>query len=166
MNWGLLSGEILCAREVKKSPLQSQRIEQLNLVHTAHERKQTIPRKSLVSSVAMSTDSRFVRKSCGVCKNHGGKILHLTEVQHSSGMSRGMPERTKIAHHRSLAIFTADESIAGNSAARILFTRFHCRKNRGSLAILFARGNRASSGLNKSRDFSGSSTNRRRSRKK
>ena len=48
------------------------------------------------------------------------------------------PECTKIAHRRSLAIFTADESIAGNSAARIIFTRFHRRKNRGSLAIFFA----------------------------
>ena len=48
------------------------------------------------------------------------------------------PECTKIAHRRSLAIFTADEGIAGNSAARIMFTRFHRGKNRGSLAIFFA----------------------------
>ena len=47
-------------------------------------------------------------------------------------------ECTKIAHRRSLAIFTADEGIAGNSAARIIFTLLHRRKNRGSLAILFA----------------------------
>ena len=49
-------------------------------------------------------------------------------------------ECTKVAHRRSLANFkfTADESIAGNSAARIIFTRFHRRKNRGSLAIFFA----------------------------
>ena len=47
-------------------------------------------------------------------------------------------ECTKIAHRRSLAIFIADEGIAGNSAARIGFTRFHRRKNRGSLAIFFA----------------------------
>ena len=47
-------------------------------------------------------------------------------------------ECTKIAHRRSLAIFTADEGIAGNSAARIIFTRFHRRKNRGLLAIFFA----------------------------
>ena len=47
-------------------------------------------------------------------------------------------ECTKIAHRCSLAIFTADEGIAGNSAARIAFTRFHRRRNRGSLAIFFA----------------------------
>ena len=47
-------------------------------------------------------------------------------------------ECTKLAHRRSLAIFTADQGIAGNSAARIIFTRFHRRKNRGSLAIFFA----------------------------
>ena len=47
-------------------------------------------------------------------------------------------ECTKIAHRRSLAIFIADEGIAGNSAARITFTCFHRRKNRGSLAIFFA----------------------------
>ena len=44
-------------------------------------------------------------------------------------------ECTKIAHRRSLAIFTADEGIARNSAARIIFTCFHRRRNRGSLAI-------------------------------
>ena len=48
------------------------------------------------------------------------------------------PEHTKIVHRRSLAIFTADKGIAGNSAARIIFTRFHRRKNHGSLAIFFA----------------------------
>ena len=47
---------------------------------------------------------------------------------------------TKIAHRRSLAILIADEGIARNSAARIIFTRFHRRKNRGSLAIFFAEG--------------------------
>ena len=52
--------------------------------------------------------------------------------------SNPYPECTKIAHRRSLAIFIADEGIAGNSAARISFTRFHRRKNRGSLAIFFA----------------------------
>ena len=45
---------------------------------------------------------------------------------------------TKIAHRRSLAIFTADEGIAGNSAARTIFTHFIRRRNRGSLAIFFA----------------------------
>ena len=48
------------------------------------------------------------------------------------------PECTKITHRRSLAIFTADEGIARNSAARIIFARFHRRKNRGSLATFFA----------------------------
>ena len=47
-----------------------------------------------------------------------------------------VPECTKIAHRRSLAIFTADEGIARNSAARTIFTHFIRR--RGSLAILFA----------------------------
>ena len=49
------------------------------------------------------------------------------------------PECTKIAHRRSLAIFTADEGIAGNSAARTVFTHFLHRRNRGSLAIFFLR---------------------------
>ena len=47
-------------------------------------------------------------------------------------------ECTKIAHRRSLAIFTADEGIAGNSAARTIFTHCLRRRNRGSLAIFFA----------------------------
>ena len=47
-------------------------------------------------------------------------------------------ECTKIAHRRSLAIFTAHEGIAGNSAARTNFTHFLRRRNRGSLAIFFA----------------------------
>ena len=48
------------------------------------------------------------------------------------------PECTKIAHRRSLAIFTADEGIAGNSAARTIFTHFLRRRNRGSPAVFFA----------------------------
>ena len=44
----------------------------------------------------------------------------------------------QIAHRRSLAIFAADEGIAGNSAARAIFTHFIRRRNRGSLAIFFA----------------------------
>ena len=52
---------------------------------------------------------------------------------------RGNPtECTKIAHRCSLAIFTAHEGIAGNSAARIIFTCFHRSKKSGSLAIFFA----------------------------
>ena len=52
--------------------------------------------------------------------------------------TRPRTECTKIAHRRSLAIFTAEEGIAGNSAARTIFTHFLRRKNRGSLAIFFA----------------------------
>ena len=75
------------------------------------------------------------------------------------------PECTKIAHRRSLAIFTADEGIAGNSAVRIIFARHHRRKNRGSLAIFFAE-EIAHLGASKSRgDFSGSGKNRRRNRR-
>ena len=48
-------------------------------------------------------------------------------------------ECTKIAHRRSLAIFAADEGIAGNSAAENNFYPFlYRRRNRGSLAIFFA----------------------------
>ena len=52
--------------------------------------------------------------------------------------NRSKSECTKIAHRRSLAIFTADEGIAGNSAARTIFTHFLRRRNRGSLAVFFA----------------------------
>ena len=48
------------------------------------------------------------------------------------------PECTKIAHRRSLAIFFRRRGIARNFATRIIFTRFHRRENRGSLAIFFA----------------------------
>ena len=48
------------------------------------------------------------------------------------------PECTKIAHRRSLAIFTADEGIAVNSAARTIFTHFLRRRNRDLLVIFFA----------------------------
>ena len=68
-------------------------------------------------------------------------------------------------NRRSLAIFTADEGIARNSAARIIFTRFHRRKESRFASDFLRRGNRASWGLEKSRDFSGSGKNRRRSRK-
>ena len=74
------------------------------------------------------------------------------------------PECTKIAHRRSLAILTADKGIARNSAARIIFTRFHRSKNRGSLATFFAQ-EIAHLGASKSRDFSGSGKNRRRNRR-
>ena len=68
------------------------------------------------------------------------------------------PECTNIAHRRSLAILIADKGIARNSAARIIFTRFRRRKNRGSLAIFFAE-EIAHLGASKcSRDFSGGGT--------
>ena len=70
----------------------------------------------------------------------------------------------KIAHRRALAIFTADEASAGNSAARTIFTHFLRRRNRGSLAIFFAE-EIAHLGASKNRDFSGSDKNRRRSRR-
>ena len=54
----------------------------------------------------------------------------------SSGWSRA--ECTKVSHRRSLAIFTADEGIAGNSAARTILTHSLRRRYRGSLAIFFA----------------------------
>ena len=74
-------------------------------------------------------------------------------------------ECTKIAHRRSLAIFTADEGIAGNSAARTIFTHFLRRRNRGSLAIFFAEEIAHLGARKKSRDFLGSGQNRRRSRR-
>ena len=48
-------------------------------------------------------------------------------------------ECTKIAHRRSLAIFTADEGIGGNSAARANFTHFFAEE---ILAILSQRKSR------------------------
>ena len=71
-----------------------------------------------------------------------GQILRVLALEQSSELCSYklgfLSECTKIARRRSLAIFIADEGIAGNSAARISFTRFHRRKNRGSLAIFFA----------------------------
>ena len=58
----------------------------------------------------------------------------LTSAQSSTCTT----ECTKIAHRRSLAIFTADEGITGSSAARTICTHFLRRRNRGSLAIFFA----------------------------
>ena len=74
-------------------------------------------------------------------------------------------ECTKIAHRRSLAIFTADEGIAGNSAARTIFTHLLRRRDRGSLAIFLAEETAHLGASKKSRDFSGSGKNRRRSRR-
>ena len=64
-----------------------------------------------------------------------------------------MPECTKIAHRCSLAIFTADEGIARNSAARTIVTHFLRRRNRASCS------------LKKSCDCWGSGKIRRRSRR-
>ena len=74
-------------------------------------------------------------------------------------------ECTKIAYRRLLAIFTADEGIARNSAMRTIFTHFLRRRNRGSLAIFFAE-DIAHLGASKSGAiFSGSGKTRRRSRR-
>ena len=68
-----------------------------------------------------------------------GQFLKRRLLQKSEGTFQNKfqvnSECTKIAHRHSLAIFTADEGIAGNSAVRIIFTRFHRRENRGLLAI-------------------------------
>ena len=63
------------------------------------------------------------------------KIIHtdtriklVEKLQHQS-------ECTKIAHRRSLAIFTADSRIAGSSAVGINLVPFDRRENRRSLAI-------------------------------
>ena len=64
-----------------------------------------------------------------------------------------LAELTKIAHRHSLAIFTADEGIAGNSARTILTHSLH-RRNRGSLAIFFAE-EIANLGASKNREFGG-----------
>ena len=55
----------------------------------------------------------------------------------SDFLSDRSAECTKIAHRRSLAIFAADEGIAGNYAARAILSHFIRRRNRGSLAIFF-----------------------------
>ena len=72
-------------------------------------------------------------------------VLSISLGQYRGGTERFLTissyveaECTKIAHRCSLAIFIADEVIAGNSAARIIFTSLHRRKNRCSLAIFFA----------------------------
>ena len=82
----------------------------------------------------------------------GGKTYHGAEC-------------TKIAHRRSLAIFTADRGIAGNSATRIIFYPVSSQKKSRFASDFLRRGNRASWGLKKSRDFSGSGENRRRNRR-
>ena len=56
---------------------------------------------------------------------------------------------TKIAHRRSLAIFAADEGIAGNSAARTFFYPFYSQKKSRFASDFPRRGNRASWGLKK-----------------
>ena len=60
------------------------------------------------------------------------------DIDRDPSLTHFEAECTKIAHRRSLAILNADEGIAGNSAARIIFIRFHRRKNRGLLAMFFA----------------------------
>ena len=64
-------------------------------------------------------------------------------------------------------IFTTDEGIAGNSAARTIFTHVLRRRNRGSLAIFFAEeiAHLSLGASKKSHDFWGSGKDRRRSRR-
>ena len=74
---------------------------------------------------------------------------------------------TKVSalNRRLLAIYTADEGIARNSAARTIFTHFLRRRNRGLLAIFFAE-EIVHLGASKDRAiFLGSGKNRRRSRR-
>ena len=62
-------------------------------------------------------------------------------MKHRGDCTCGLAGRlggSKIAHRRSLAIFTADKGIARNSATRTIFTHFLRRRNRGSLVIFFA----------------------------
>ena len=89
----------------------------------------------------------------------------LQKSPHKNRGAVGGAECTKIAHRHPLAIFTADEGITGNSAARTLFTHFLRRRNRGSLAFFFAE-EIAHLGASKNRDFLGSGKNRRRNRKR
>ena len=107
-------------------------------------------RKRSYSSVQLficySAASKPQENGC-LCIRHRGFVpKHFLSVSICYGT-----ECTKIAHHRSLAIFTADEGIAGNSAARIIFTRFHRRKKSRFASDLLRRGYRASWGLKKSR---------------
>ena len=98
-------------------------------------------------------------------KPHSTRQGGIAEIVSRYLAIRGQSECTKIAHRCSLAIFTADKGIAGNSAARIIFSRFHRRKKSRFASDFLRRGNRASWGLKKSRDFSGSGNNRRRNRR-
>ena len=70
--------------------------------------------------------------------SHGSHAIYHPNKSKETCEGGPATECTKIAHRRSLAIFTAEEGITGNSAARIILTRFHHRKDRGSLAIFFA----------------------------
>ena len=69
---------------------------------------------------------------CSRARESQTKLYFLCDRSQSSA------DCTKIAHRRPLAIFTADEGIAGNSATRTIFNHFLRRRNRGSLAIFFA----------------------------
>ena len=75
------------------------------------------------------TSQRFLGSAMGIAIANRKNCCDLGALR---------PECTKIAHRRLLAIFTADEGIAGNSAARTIFTHFLRRGNCASLAILFA----------------------------
>ena len=101
-----------------------------------------------------------------ICVGHrgvtGSHIASCSEKE--KGFLRFPSERTRIAHLRSPAIFTADEGTARNSAARTIFTHFLRRENRGSLSIFFGE-EIAHLGAPKNREnFLGSGKNRRHSR--
>ena len=68
----------------------------------------------------------------------GKRATRAAKCQYPLAGCTSEPECTKIMHRRSLAIFIADEGIAGNSAARTNFTHFLRRRNLGLLAIVFA----------------------------
>ena len=65
-------------------------------------------------------------------------IITSTGAKFSCNFCPSVPECTKIAHRRSLAIFAADSGIAVNSAVGMKFVPFNRRENRRSLAISFA----------------------------
>ena len=93
-----------------------------------------------------------------------GEENSVSSLLRNSTLETFSPLSTKSAHRHSLAILTADEGIAGNSAAKLTFTRFHRRKNRGSVAIFFAE-EIAHLGASNSRAIFRNRQNRRRNRR-
>ena len=75
----------------------------------------------------------------GLFQRHSHKDREF-KIQRSPLMYHCTECSEKIAHcpYPYASDFCCRRSIAGNAAARIVFTRFHRRKHRGSLAIFFA----------------------------